>query len=215
MVACVEGERNHTLAAGLVKQITGGDAVSARRLYASTRTWTPEFTLWIAVNERPRLHRDEEGMYRRVKAIPFENQILDIDPTLRERLSDPHVAGPAILAWAVAGALRVASRSGNLVDPRVVVEATEEYRDEQAPTDLVAWLEECCRVVDNAIKTSTQDLRLSYEQWCERSGRAPDTVRGWGTNMGRAFKRARTGSTRYYRGVALLKGDSAADSSTP
>jgi putative DNA primase/helicase len=215
LVACVEGERNHTLAAGLVKQITGGDTVAARRLYRSTRTWTPEFTLWIAVNERPRLHRDEEGMYRRIKAIPFENQVVDMDPTLRERLSDTQVTGPAVLAWAVAGAVRLAAWEGPLRDPQVVLEATEEYRDEQAPTDLVAWLEECCQTAGDDVKTPTQELRLSYEQWCDRSGRSPDSVRGWGTDMGRAFKRARTGSTRFYRGVQLLEDGSAVESSTP
>ena len=203
MVACVEGERNHVLAAGLVKQITGGDAVSARRLYGSTRTWTPEFTLWIAVNERPRLHQDEEGMYRRIKAIPFENQVVDMDPTRRDRLSDPEHTGGAVLAWAVAGARRLAPLNSPLVDPQVVREAVEEYRDEQAPTDLAAWLDECCQLVSDQVKTPTQELRASYEQWCQRSNRTPSSVRAWGTDMGREFKRARTGSTRYYRGVEL------------
>jgi putative DNA primase/helicase len=206
MVACVEGERNHTLAAALVKRVTGGDAVTARRLYRCTRTWTPEFTLWIAVNERPRLHRDEEGMYRRIKAIPFENQVVEMDPTLRERLSDPEFTGPAVLAWVVAGALRLAALDGPLVDPQAVMEATEEYREEQAPSDLVAWLEACCQIVGDEVKTPVQDLRASYELWCQCSGRVPDSVRAWGADMGRTFKRARTGSTRLYRGVELLSG---------
>ncbi|RYP89051.1 hypothetical protein EKO23_01085 [Nocardioides guangzhouensis] len=214
MVACVEGERNHTLAAGLVKQITGGDEVAARRLYASTTTWTPEFTLWMAVNERPRLHEDEEGMFRRVKAIPFENQVIHMDPTLRERLSDPHNAGPAVLAWAVAGALQLA-RDGHLIDPQVVVEATEEYRDERAPTAFDAWLEECCRRVPDDVRTPNPDLRASYMKWCHESGTTPVSAKAWGTNMGRHFTVARTSTTRFYRGVTLLEGEPADDSSTP
>ena len=203
MVACVEGERNHLLAAGLVKQVTGGDAVSARRLYGTTRTWRPEFTLWIAVNEKPRLHQDEEGIYRRVKAIPFENQVVTIDPTLRERLSDPDTTGRAVLAWAVEGAQRLAALPGPLTDPDVVVEATEEYREEQAPSDLTAWLEECCLIEPEEVLTPTPDLRRSYEQWCHRSGRTPASTRSWGGDMSRLFKRGRTSTTRFYRGVTL------------
>lgn len=204
MVACVEGERNHTLAAGLVKMVTGGDAVSARRLYQSTRTWTPEFTLWIAVNEPPRLHRDEEGMYRRYKAIPFENQVVTMDPTLRERLSNPNMTGEAVLAWAVAGARRLAELDGPIVDPEVVTEATQEHRDAQPPSAFEAWLAECCTTVADEVRTPVTDLRESYEGWCARTGTPPQSVKTWGTEMRQAYKSARTSTTRYYRGIALL-----------
>ena len=214
MVACVEGERNHTLAAGLVKMVTGGDAVSARRLYQSTRTWTPEFTLWIAVNEPPRLHRDEEGMYRRYKAIPFENQVVAMDPTLRERLSDPVRTGEAVLAWAVAGAGRLAELGGPLADPAVVVEATQEHRDDQAPTTFDAWLQECCATVPNDVRTPVTDLRDSYENWCSQTGTPPQSVKAWGTEMRQLYKSARTSTTRFYRGVALLAEDDDESSSS-
>lgn len=215
MVACVEGERNHTLAAGLVKMVTGGDAVTARRLYQCTRTWTPEFTLWIAVNDQPRLHRDEEGMYRRYKAIPFENQVVDMDPRLRERLSDPGTTGIAVLAWAVAGARRLSALNGPIRDPQVVVEATQEHRDEQAPTPFDAWLDECCQRVTDEVKTPVLELRTSYEQWCQRAGLNPSSLKAWGTDMRRHFKNARTSTTRSYRGVAVFEGDPDVDSSMP
>ena len=207
MVACVEGERNHALAAGLVKMVTGGDAVSARRLYHATRTWTPEFTLWIAVNEQPRLHRDEEGMFRRYKAIPFENQVVTMDPTLRDRLSDPARTGEAVLAWAVTGARRLTALEGPLVDPEVVVEATQEHRDDQGPTTFGAWLDECCATVADDVRTPVTDLRTSYENWCAQSRTPPQSVKAWSTEMRTLFKSARTSTTRFYRGVALSEVD--------
>lgn len=204
MVACVEGERNHMLAVGLVKQISGGDDVTARRLYMSTRTWRPEMTVWIAVNERPRMPQDEEGMWRRVKAIPFENQVPVVDHTLRDRLSDPQTSGAAVLAWAVEGARRLAAMTGPLVEPSAVVEAIEEYREEQGTDELTAWLDACCETVDDRLWTSVEKLRTSYERWCEDTGVAPQSGKAWGTAMGHRFKRGRRTSTRFYLGVQIL-----------
>lgn len=211
MVACVEGERNHMLAVGLVKQVSGGDDITARRLYSSTRTWRPEMTVWIAVNERPRMPQDEEGMWRRVKAIPFENQVPVIDPTLRDRLSDPETTGAAVLAWAVEGARRLAAMTGPIVDPPAVVEAVEEYREEQGSDELTAWLDACCEPVEDHVRTPNEQLRTSYERWCLDTGTPAASPRAWALAMGRQFKRGRTKDTRFYRGVQVRPDGSGVD----
>ncbi len=204
MVACVEGERTHHLAVGLVKQVSGGDAVTARRLYHPTRTWRPEMTVWIAVNERPRVPRDEDGIWRRVKAIPFENQVVSVDPSLRDRLSDPAVTGEAVLAWAIQGARRLANLAGVIVDPAAVVEATEEYREEQASSGLSDWLSTCCDVADHQATATVSELRASYETWCAETGTPAMTAKAWANQMTRVAIRGRTAQSRFYRGISLL-----------
>ena len=120
------------------------------------------------------------------------------------RLSDPVRTGEAVLAWAVAGARRLTELDGPLADPEVVVQATQEHRDDQAPTAFDAWLEECCATVSDDIRTTVTDLRDSYESWCARTGTLPQSVKAWGTDMRQLYKSARTSTTRFYRGVTLV-----------
>jgi phage/plasmid-associated DNA primase len=93
--------------------------------------------------------------------------------------------------------------AGPLSDPAAVVEATAEYREEQTPGALVDWLAACCKDTDDRARTAIELLRASYEAWCVATGAPRLSMKAWGTEMGRAYKRGRTAKTRFYRGIRL------------
>ncbi|MDA1196203.1 MAG: phage/plasmid primase, P4 family, partial [Planctomycetota bacterium] len=55
LVVSIEVEDGQQLATALVKGLTGGDRITARYLYKEAFEFTPQFTLWIAANHRPRI----------------------------------------------------------------------------------------------------------------------------------------------------------------
>ncbi len=52
-VMTAESDMGRSLAEALVKQITGGDSIKVKRLYADVFAMTPAFKVWIATNHKP------------------------------------------------------------------------------------------------------------------------------------------------------------------
>jgi len=101
-VSAVEIGMGKRLDEALVKQLTGGDQVTARFLYNEFFEYKPEFKLFIAANHKPEIQGVDHGIWRRIHLIPFEVTIPveEIDRNLPEKLRDEL---PGILAWAVKG----------------------------------------------------------------------------------------------------------------
>jgi putative DNA primase/helicase len=112
-----------------IKQLTGGDTVTGKAHYKKAASYRPKFKLWIFGNSRPSIYGVDYAMWRRIKLIPFNVQfpIEEQDSTLKEKLL-AQLSG--ILNWAIEGALAWQA-DGKLVPPKCVIEATEEYRNDQ------------------------------------------------------------------------------------
>jgi putative DNA primase/helicase len=132
-VNSVEIDEGRALAEVIIKQMTGGDTVSARFLYSEHTEFKPSFKLWLGANHAPKADDRDDALFRRIRIIPFTHTIPENerDPKVKQVLRDPKIAGPAILAWAVEGCLKW-QREG-LKTPASIREATQDYRDEQDP----------------------------------------------------------------------------------
>jgi len=107
LVVSVETDEGARLAEGLIKQLTGGDRVRARRLYANSIEFLPQFKLFLAANDRPKARDDDDALWERILEVPFPHSIprSERDPDVKTVLCDPSESGAAILAWAVTGCL--------------------------------------------------------------------------------------------------------------
>lgn len=68
----------------LVKGITGGDPINARRLYGNPERFDPTHTLWLFTNHAPDSYDHSAGWWRRVKLLPFPKKFVppdEYDPT--------------------------------------------------------------------------------------------------------------------------------------
>jgi len=166
-VVSIEVDEGRKLAEGLVKLLTGGDTVRARFLYQEAFEFAPSFKLWLAANHAPRVRDNDSAIWRRILRLPFEHIVPkeQRDPTLKARLRDPALSGPAILAWAAFGCLRW--QEDGLCIPAVVEEATEAYRADMDP--LRPFFEERCDFEPDAW-CSVAMLRSAYEAWAKESG---------------------------------------------
>lgn len=166
-VVSIEVEQGKKLAQGLVKLLTGGDTVRARFLYQQGFEFLPQFKLWLAANDAPKVNHDDSAMWRRILRIPFDRVIPkeNRDPSIKKRLKDVRESGPAILAWAVEGCHRW--REEGLGVPTIVEKATEQYRLNMDP--LRDFITDCC-VLHSSAWITTGKLRSAYEDYCKERG---------------------------------------------
>lgn len=114
----------------LVKELTGGDTIKARRMYEDFWEFKPSHLMWLHSNYRPRITGTDTGIWRRVKLIPFEVQIPKDERVdgLKWKLFANE--GSGILNWMLAGLAAYKTNGDRLPEPPAVVEATSEYRTE-------------------------------------------------------------------------------------
>jgi putative DNA primase/helicase len=166
VVTASEGKEAMNLDEGLIKQITGGDPLTANPKYRDPFTFFPEFKLWFSANHKPVIRGTDLGIWSRVHMIPFTQSFTGDreDKGLRARL-DAELDG--IFAWVLQGAKDWAANG--LRPPASVVNATAEYRKEM---DVIGqWIEECCNgKAGKEMTTLVADLYRSYTQWCKDNG---------------------------------------------
>ena len=77
--ATMSGSKDRSFNESLVKNITGGDELRARHSRENYINFSPTHTLWMFGNHKPRITGTDEGIWRRIKLIPFEYKIPDVE----------------------------------------------------------------------------------------------------------------------------------------
>lgn len=206
LVTASEAGQGHRLAESLIKQVTGGDTITARFLYAESFEFRPQFKLWLAANHKPLIRGTDPAIWRRIRLIPFTVTIPENerDPELLQKLL---TEVPGILQWAVQGALEW-QRAG-LGVPSAVRAATEVYRSEM--DTLAAFLEESCEE-GFSYRCETRALYRAYAAWCETNGERPDSQRTLSAKLKeRGYEPTRTNQARGWLGLRVVTGVTARD----
>jgi putative DNA primase/helicase len=161
-VSAVESECDRKLAEALVKQLTGGDKITARHLYAEWFDFEPTFKLFLAVNHKPSIKGSDYAIWRRIRLIPFTVTIPpeSQDKHLIEKLV---VELPGILRWAVEGCIMW--QAEGLKPSASVRAATEEYRFEM---DFIGdFIRERCDTSDTQAQESFSALYENFTAWAK------------------------------------------------
>lgn len=210
-VLASETDEGRRLSEALVKELTGGDVISARFMRGEWFTFKPEFKLWLATNHKPEVRGTDKAIWDRLCLIPFDVSIPEAEQD--RRLGEKLLAElPGILAWAVKGCL--AWQRDGLQPPAVVRAATATYRSDMDV--LSTWLEESCELLPTATATA-KDLYASYKQWVEGTGEHAMSQRALGLRLKeRGFEQSKsTGGKRLWIGLRVISGTSQATGLVP
>ncbi|WBL76027.1 phage/plasmid primase, P4 family [Bradyrhizobium xenonodulans] len=200
MVTASETEAGRAWAEARIKQMTGGDRITARFMRQDFFTYMPQFKLTIIGNHKPTLTNVDEAARRRFNIVPFIFKPSAPDRQLPEKLL---TEAPGILHWMIEGCLDW-QKSG-LVRPSCVIEATEEYFSDQEV--FPRWLEEQC-ITGGTISEASSTLYRSWSEYARSVGAKPGTQADFKESMRKAgFAYRKRNNVREFCGVALKPDD--------
>jgi putative DNA primase/helicase len=195
LVTMQEADEGARLQEGLVKWLTGGDKITARRLHENLSEFSPTWKIFWAVNRKPVIRGTDFALWRRLRLLPF-------DVSFKGR--EDRALGQKLLAERE-GILRLLVdhhqrwRAGGLEVPAAVSAATGAYR---AESDQVGRFLEERGTISPKATVSAQQLYADYSNWCDVNGEERLTNCAFGLRlMERGVERRRA---RYMGKTAVL-----------
>lgn len=196
-VAISEPDKNARLKESRVKELTGDRMITARRMNEDFWSFERSHTFWLSSNHLPRISGTDEGIWRRIKLIPFTvdlrkkvKPIADFDRWLLKH------EGRGILAWLIRGFLGY--QEHGLTEPACVVAATTKYRDESDP--LGDFLAEHTVVEVNAQALASE----LYAAYVEGGGKWSSTA--FGNELSERFEKTKSRLRDETRGKTVYRG---------
>lgn len=199
-VTVAEPEENVRLNEQLIKQMTGGEQLTARFLYGNEFQFNPIFKLWIGTNHKPIIRGTDDGIWRRVVLIPFTVKIPNekIDKNLSWKLRKEL---PLIMKWAVDGC--ILWQKEGLKKPTCIQKSSDEYRQEM---DVLSKFVEDCVKVDDKNKIKAGDLYHIYQKWAIENNEYEMTNQKFGKEFVKRFpEKIKDMTGAFYKGCSLTK----------
>jgi P4 family phage/plasmid primase-like protien len=151
----------------LLKRLTGGDPVTARFLNQEFFEFYPTAKFILATNHKPEFRGADDGIWRRVRLVPFNETIPDdeVDTGLAEKL---FAERSGILNWALKG-LAAWLRHGMYIPPEML-SASREYQEE---SDLIGQFLEEHAVFGEEETAMASVIYSEFQGWMVEQGMKP------------------------------------------
>jgi putative DNA primase/helicase len=202
MVVCSEVNDDDRFDEAKVKQLTGGDTLTARFMRQDHFTFSPSHQLWLMGNHQPQVRAGGESFWRRLRLIPFTRRIPEDQriENFQQTLAAEH--GSALLNWIITGA--VAYRANGFAEPATVKSATADYA--AGEDHFGRFFDECCIISGPPVRLETRKLWSGYESWCRGEGETPMSTRSFGREIKRRFgiERKPSNGRYFYPGITLI-----------
>ncbi len=182
MVIAPETEAGDRLNEELIKTLTGGDRLRARRMREDEWSFSPSWSAAMHTNHAPRIRGTDEGIWRRLHQVPFTVTIPleERDETLTEKITETEL--PGVLNWLITGCQDWLRHERKLSPPDSVTQATAAYREQQ---DHIGRFIRARCLLDPNMSIPAKDLRRAYEEWCTSEGERPWTAKAVGADLTR------------------------------
>lgn len=164
---CLE-EESTFIKSDRFKAMISGDPISIERKYGSNFLWQPTVKHIFATNEMPTFSGLNFGLIRRIKIIPFNRRITDIekDPNLTKKLKQEL---PQILAWAIAGAKRLVANDFKFTQAKQSTEKIQEFQENISAASL--FFNERYEPGSEIDFVSNEEMYEEYKIWGDSRGK--------------------------------------------
>ncbi len=153
---------------GLMKELTGGDKITARNLYSSPVEFKPQFNLLLMCNQLPAVSADDNGTWRRIRVVSFDSKFVShpnpdcpdefpIDPDLVRKFDGwkSHFMGMLLQyhrSYLVDG----------LEEPEEVLKCTRDY---QNTNDYLAHFSDACLEAVPGESATVDAIFEEFKEW--------------------------------------------------
>jgi putative DNA primase/helicase len=190
----------------MIKNLTGGDQLRARRMREDEWSFAPTHSMFLHTNHEPQIKGADEGVWRRVRLIPWNVTIpkAERDEHLSRKLAEE---ASGILNWLVDGAVQWYATG--LDEPEAVLVATEGYRER---SDVIArFIADAC-ITGPHFTARAQELYEKWSHWCRENGEALENQKMFAKAMERhGHTKRETKRGRVYIGIGIQADDDQAD----
>lgn len=179
LVTMAESRDAGKLDESVIKQLTGGEKITARELRQEPITFLPQFTLWLSCNALPAVRDKSIFASDRLRVIKFERYFgtEERDGTLKEYFATPEVM-TGIFSWLVAGHFKY-KQKGLTMSPEMTSVINEYVKDNDV---VLQFLEQKC-TKDSQCKIKGDNLYNAYKIWCRSNGFHSMTSRNFYANV--------------------------------
>lgn len=176
-IAASESNTSERFNEAKVKQVTGGDNVRCAFKHKDQFEYKPAYKIWLSSNNPVNADPDDDAVWGRVRVIHFPHSYLGNEDKTLKRGMHSQEGCEAILAWAVAGAIKWYKLGAQGLPE---LDALSKLKQAQrAELDHVGqWLDECCTTDDPGAFTTNESVQASYRHWCEGNGVSPKQKKG-------------------------------------
>ena len=134
-----EPEKGEKLNIGLMKELTGGDKITARGLHRDPIEFYPQFKLVLTCNNKPEVSEIDDGTWRRIRNLEFRSKFVDnpdqnnpFEFHIDDELSRKMEHWPEAFMWILLEEYKLYKKEG-INEPKSVRENTDEYKNNSDP----------------------------------------------------------------------------------
>jgi putative DNA primase/helicase len=167
LVVAIETEEGDRLDETQVKELTGSDPITARRMREDFWTFNPTHKVMLCTNHKPEVHGTDHAIWRRLKLVPF-NVTISNDKADKAMPKKLRMEAPGILAWCVQGSLDW-QKAGRIAAPKIVEDVTKEYRASQ---DVISDFIAEHLTVSEPLRAKSSQVYARYLKFSEGAPRA-------------------------------------------
>jgi len=201
-----ETNKGDRLDSAKVKELTGGDTITARAPYARRDTiFTPTHTMFMITNSSPNLPFDDSALWSRILRLEFPLSFVDNpDPdkpwerkAKKGLIEEFKKISPHILCWMIEGCQDYLAYGIN--PPESVTNSTKMYRESEDP--ITEFVSECC-FIDDDNRETPKNMFDAYKLWCLDDKQKPMRKKDFNEELKKSFKLVKSGQ-HYYQGLTL------------
>ncbi|MCG7877029.1 MAG: phage/plasmid primase, P4 family [Candidatus Thiodiazotropha endolucinida] len=199
LVCASEGPEGKTFNEAIIKQLTGGDRITARYLNKEFFEFDATWKIFLATNHKPIVKGNDTGIWDRIKLIPFKVKIplAEVDRELPDKLN---LELPGILQWAVQGCLKWQTEGLDM--PHALEQEVAGYREEM--DSIGNWIAGSCITAPTASSKSS-DLYASYREWSQAAGEFVISQKMFSTRLAaRGYAKQKTRFGAIWNGIGLI-----------
>lgn len=174
-----EPPKDQILNCAMLKQLVGGDTVTARKMYESSFEFVPTFKLIMNTNHLPKVYDNTIFFGEKIVIIPFRRHFSEEerDTTLKEQLrSEENLS--AILNWMLEGLKKFNNEGLKLTDD--LKETVRHFEDD---SNIIKQFIDDCLIYDEKKHGNGAEMYERYKEWCKENGYAITSNRVFYTDL--------------------------------